>query len=232
MFVPVGTEEPVPRRRFPVVTASIVALNIIVFLFELSILLTGGEDALSAFFMSYGVVPAAITSGQSIGIPYYLTPFTSMFVHAGIAHLGFNMLYLSAFGDNVEDRLGRLHYVIFYLLSGLAAALAQIAVNPASQVPSVGASGAIAGVLAGYLLFFPTGIVRMLIFLGPFITITRVSAMLFIIFWFFMQLFIGVASLGVMTEQTGGVAYWAHIGGFTAGLVLAQFYKWLKPEGG
>lgn len=228
MFVPVGTEEPVPRRRFPVMTASIVAINIIVFLFELSILLTGGEGALNTFFISYGVVPAAITSGQSIGIPYYLTPFTSMFVHAGIAHLGFNMLYLAVFGDNVEDWLGGLHYLIFYLLSGLIAALAQVAVNPASQIPSVGASGAIAGVLAGYLLFFPKGIVRMLIFFGFFITITRVSAVLFIVFWFIMQLFIGVASLGVMTEQTGGVAYWAHIGGFVAGLALAQLYKIVK----
>ena len=225
MFVPVGTEEPVPRRRFPIVTAIIIALNIAVFLFELSILLTGDERALDAFFRSYGAVPAAITSGQSIAVPFYLTLFTSMFIHAGLAHIGFNMLYLAAFGDNVEDSLGHFHYLIFYLLSGLVAVFAQVAVNPASQVPSVGASGAIAGVLAGYLLFFPKGIVRMLLFLGIFITVTRVSAVLFIIFWFIMQLFVGVASLGAVTEQTGGVAYWAHIGGFAAGFVLALLYR-------
>ena len=225
MFVPVGTEETIPRRRFPIVTAIIVLINILVFLFELSILLTGGQEGLSNFFKSYGAVPAAILSGQNIRIPFYLTLFTSMFVHAGIAHLGFNMLYLSAFGDNVEDRLGHLNYLVFYLLSGLAATFAQIAINPAAEIPGVGASGAIAGVLAGYILFFPKGIVRMLLFLGPFITITRVSAMLFIAFWFIMQLFVGVASLGAMTAQTGGVAYWAHIGGFVGGMILALLYR-------
>ena len=225
MFAPIGTEEPVPRRRFPVVTAGIIAVNITVFLFELYILFTNGEEALNSFVKSYGAVPAAVVSGQDIQIPFYLTPLTSMFVHAGLAHIGFNMLYLAAFGDNVEDRLGHWHYLLFYLLSGLIAAFAQIAVDPTSQIPSIGASGAIAGVLAGYIVFFPRGIVRLLLFLGFFFIVTRVSAALFIIFWFITQLFIGIASLGVMTAQTGGVAYWAHIGGFAAGLVLALIYK-------
>lgn len=225
IIAPVGTEEYPQRKRFPVVTAAIVILNIVVFLIELSILLAGGESALDAFFKSYGVVPAAITGGMSSSTPFYLTLFTSMFVHAGFSHLGFNMLYLVAFGDNVEDKLGRLNYIVFYLLSGLAAAFTHIAINPASQVPSVGASGAIAGVLAGYIVLYPKGIVRMLLLFGIFFTITRVSAILFIIFWFITQLFIGVASLGVATAQTGGVAYWAHIGGFITGLVLAFVYR-------
>ncbi|NJD78700.1 MAG: rhomboid family intramembrane serine protease [Candidatus Methanoperedens sp.] len=225
IIAPVGTEEYPPRKRFPIVTAAIVILNIVVFLIELSILLTNGESALDVFFKSYGVVPAAITGGINLPIPFYFTLFTSMFVHAGFSHLGFNMLYLMAFGDNVEDRLGRLSYLVFYLLSGLAAAFTQIAIDPSSQIPGVGASGAIAGVLAGYIVLYPKGIVRMLLLFGIFFTITRVSAILFIIFWFITQLFIGVASLGVATAQTGGVAYWAHIGGFITGLVLAFVYR-------
>ena len=225
IIVPLGTTEYPPRRRFPVVTATIVALNVAVFFYELSILLTGGQDALDVFFESYGEVPAAITTGQSILIPFYLTLFTSMFVHAGVSHLGFNMLYLMAFGDNVEDRLGRLNYLVFYLITGLAAALTQIAIDPASQIPSVGASGAIAGILAGYIIFFPKGIVRIFLLILIFFTVTRISAVLFIVFWFITQLFIGVSSLGVATAQTGGVAYWAHIGGFVTGLVLALIYK-------
>lgn len=225
IIAPVGTEEYPPRQRFPVVTATIVALNIIVFFIELSVLLTEGEDALDVFFKSYGVVPAAITGGVSLSIPFYLTLFTSMFVHAGFSHLGFNMLYLTAFGDNVEDRLGHLNYLVFYLLSGLAAAFAQIAIDPASQIPGVGASGAIAGILAGYIVLYPKGTVRMFLLIGIFFTITRISAVLFIVFWFITQLFIGVASLGVTTAQTGGVAYWAHIGGFITGFALAFIYR-------
>lgn len=206
-------------------TAAIVLLNILVFIYEVSIIITTNEGALNNFITAYGVIPAAVISGQSIHIPFYLTLFTSMFVHAGLAHLGFNMVFLMAFGDNVEDRLGPWNYLIFYLISGLAATFAHIAVNPTSQIPSVGASGAIAGVLSGYILFFPKGIVRMLLFIGPFITVTRIPAMIFIGFWFVVQLIIGIASLGAETAQTGGVAYWAHIGGFAAGFVLALLYR-------
>jgi len=220
MFVPIGTEEEIPRRRFPVVTVILAALNSLVFLLEVYILLTGGEEALNGFITSFGVVPAAIAGGQSL-----YTLFTSMFVHGGLTHVAFNMLYLLAFGDNVEDRLGRWRYVIFYLLAGLVAALAQIAVDPTSQVPSVGASGAIAGVLSGYILLFPQGVVRMFLFMGPLTRIRRVPAVMYIAFWFITQFFNGVLSLGVATAETGGVAYWAHIGGFGAGLALAWLYK-------
>jgi len=207
------------------VTFSIVVLNILVFLYELYLLFTGGEEALNHFVTTFGVVPAALTQGQSILIPFYLTPLTMMFVHGSVSHVGFNMVYLSAFGDNVEDRLRLGGYIVFYLVSGLLATFAQVFVDPTSQIPSVGASGAIAGVLAGYVILFPGGHVRALLFWGPFIRIARVSALLFIGFWFITQFFAGVASLGVPTAETGGIAYWAHIGGFLAGAILALLYK-------
>lgn len=225
MFIPIGTEEPSPRRRFPVVTVTIVALNVLVFLVEASVLFEGGEGALRRLINAWGTVPAAIAGGQRL-----YTLLTSMFLHGGLAHILFNMIYLLAFGDNVEDRLGRVRYVAFYLLAGFMASLAQITSSPASSVPSVGASGAIAGVLGGYLLLFPRGIVRMFLLLGPFIRITRVPALLFILFWFLTQFLNGVASLGVVTAETGGVAYWAHVGGFAGGLVVMWLYKQLADR--
>lgn len=225
MFVPVGTEEMTPRRRFPLVTLTLVVLNSLVFLFEGFLLLSGGEQALNTFITAFGAIPAAVTSGQSLLIPYFLTLLTSLFVHGGLTHIGFNMLYLLAFGDNVEDRLGRWRFLLFYLLTGLLATIAHILSDPASRVPTVGASGAIAGVLAGYLLLFPKGRVRVFFFLGPFSHTTRISALLYIGFWFVTQFFSGVAALGVPTAETEGVAYWAHIGGFAAGLVMAWLFK-------
>lgn len=225
MFVPIGTEERTPRRRRPFVTWTLVVINSLVFLFEAFLLFAGGERALNTFIIATGVTPAAVTSGQSIVIPFYLTLFTALFVHGSLTHIAFNMLYLIAFGDNVEDRLGHGRYLLFYLLTGLAATFAQIAVDPASQVPTVGASGAIAGVLAGYVLLFPKGKVRMFLFLGPFTRITRVPALAYIGIWFVTQFFNGVGSLGVATAETSGVAYWAHIGGFVAGLALAIIFR-------
>jgi membrane associated rhomboid family serine protease len=224
MFIPVGTEEIIPRQRFPAVTAAIVVINILFFLYEIYILITGGEEGLIAFFNAFGLLPGAVTSGESILFPFYLTFFTSMFVHAGLLHILSNMIFLVIFGDNVEDMMGAGPYLVFYLLSGLAASVVQIAADPTSMIPNVGASGAIAGVLAGYLLLLPSGTVRMFIFLGPFSRITRIPALLFISVWFIIQLFSGVASLGVVTEA-GGIAYWAHIGGFLAGLLLAFIYR-------
>lgn len=220
MFMPVGTEEQTPRRQFPVVTVTLVVLNSLVFLIEMLVLYSGGEAALNDFMMTFGVVPNEISNGHSL-----YTLLTSMFVHGGLSHIAFNMVYLLAFGDNVEERLGRGRYLVFYLLSGLGAALAQTAVDPASEIPSVGASGAIAGILSGYVLLFPKGVVRMFLFLGPLTRITRVPAVIYIGIWFITQFFNGVGSLGVATAETGGVAYWAHIGGFVAGLVLAWFYR-------
>ncbi|HNX40421.1 MAG TPA: rhomboid family intramembrane serine protease [Methanothrix sp.] len=229
MFVPTGTEEIIPRRKFPYVTAAIVALNSLVFIYELFILITGGSGGLNAFFETFGMVPSELFAGQSnpLALPFYVTLITSMFVHGGLLHVASNMLYLSVFGDNVEEMMGPGFYIVFYLLCGLAASFAQIAADPGSQVPNVGASGAIAGVLAGYLLLLPTGTVRIFVFLVLFSRMARVPALIFISMWFVLQLLSGVNSLGARADSAdmGGVAYWAHVGGFLAGLVLAFVYK-------
>ena len=224
MFAPVGTEEIIPRRTFPAVTAIIVAINILVFLYQAFILLTEGEEGLNAMIQAVALVPGLVTSGQSVVLPFYLTFFTAMFVHGGLLHIASNMIYLVVFGDNVEDLMGPVLYIFFYLLCGLAASVAQIAADPTSMIPNVGASGAIAGVLAGYLLLLPTGTVRILFFLPPFSRIARIPALFFISLWFILQIFSGVMSLGASSES-GGVAYWAHVGGFLAGLALAFIYK-------
>ena len=224
MFAPVGTEEIIPRRSFPAVTAALVAINIIFFLYEIFILISDGSQGVNSFFNTFGLVPADVMTGQGGMLHPYSTFFTSMFIHAGILHILSNMVFLAVFGDNVEDLMGPIPYLIFYLLCGLAAAAAQIAADPASVIPNVGASGAISGVLAGYLLLLPQGVVRLFIFFGFFYRITKVPALLFILVWFVIQLFSGVASLGVVAEG-GGVAYWAHIGGFVAGILLTFIYK-------
>ena len=224
MFAPVGTEEIIPRRTFPAVTALIVAINILVFLYQAFILLTEGEEGSNAMIQAVALVPGLVTEGQSVVLPFYLTFFTAMFVHGGLLHIASNMIYLAVFGDNVEDLMGPVLYIFFYLLCGLAASVAQIAADPTSMIPNVGASGAIAGVLAGYLLLLPTGTVRILFFLPPFSRIARIPALFFITLWFILQIFGGAMSLGSSSES-GGVAYWAHVGGFLAGLALAFVYK-------
>ena len=224
MFAPVGTEEIIPRRTFPTVTAIIVAINILVFLYQAFILITEGEEGLNAMIQAVALVPGLVTEGQSVVLPFYLTFFTAMFVHGGLLHIASNMIYLVVFGDNVEDLMGPVLYLFFYLLCGLAASVAQIAANPTSMIPNVGASGAIAGVLAGYLLLLPTGTVRILFFLPPFSRIARIPALFFISLWFILQIFGGAMSLGASSDS-GGVAYWAHVGGFLAGLALAFVYK-------
>ena len=224
MFAPVGTEEIIPRRTFPAVTAIIVAINILVFLYQAFVLITRGEEGLNAMIQAVALVPGLVTEGQSVVLPFYLTFFTAMFVHGGLLHIASNMIYLVVFGDNVEDLMGPVLYIVFYLLCGLAASVAQIAADPTSMIPNVGASGAIAGVLAGYLLLLPTGTVRILFFLPPFSRIARIPALFFISLWFILQIFGGAMSLG-SSAQSGGVAYWAHVGGFLAGLALAFVYK-------
>ncbi len=228
---------PGQRRRFPFITYALIAVNILVFLYELS---QGSQT--QGFICAYGVVPDALTHNMpqtslcasQFGQPFpyqtpqpvWLTIFTSMFMHAGWLHIGGNMLFLYIFGDNVEDRLGHIGYLIFYLFCGLVAALAQTYVGPNSTIPSLGASGAIAGVLAAYLVFFPTARVRTLIFLGIFITIVSLSAFILIGLWFLLQFFSGVAALSADSQQAqGGVAYFAHIGGFLAGLVIALILR-------
>lgn len=216
-FIPFSTREQIPRRTFPFVTITILLANLAVFAYQIKLLFDFGPGALENFFLQYGLIPAQFLAGG------FLDPalITSMFMHAGLLHLAGNMLFLLAFGDNVEDRLGHLRYAIMYLLWGVAAALAHVFFNPGSLVPSVGASGAIGGVLGAYLILFPKGVVRSIFFVFIFFTVTRLPAALMILVWFGMQFYSGLASLGAETAQTGGVAVWAHIGGFLAGLLTA-----------
>jgi membrane associated rhomboid family serine protease len=189
----------------PVVTYALIALNALVFFLELN----QGES----FVRHWAVVPRQLVANPSTEIP---TIFTSMFMHAGWMHLLGNMLFLWIFGDNVEERLGRARFLIFYLACGIAATLAQVAVSAESRIPNLGASGAIAGVLAGYLVLFPKGRVRVLVGVG----VASLPALLVIGLWIVLQLISGVGSF-TQSKQTGGVAYMAHIGGFVAGLALA-----------
>lgn len=218
-MIPIG-DDPGPRRSFPFVMVVLLTVNLLVFFYEITL----PEAARQVLFLSAGVVPQELLTGRDAPpfapVPGWATLITSMFLHGDLFHLGTNMLYLWIFGDNVEDRLGHIVFLLFYLACGVLAALTQVFLTPSSTLPMVGASGAIAGVLGAYLVLFPHARIRTLLILGFFITITRLPAILLIGLWIVMQFFSGFVSLGVATQQTGGVAYWAHIGGFVAGLVL------------
>jgi membrane associated rhomboid family serine protease len=221
---------PGERRTFPWVMLTILVINILVFVFEIGL---GSEARLANLFQADGVVPVEFTRGTNVGPPppfgiVWLTLISSMFLHGGLLHIGSNMLYLFIFGDNVEDRLGHFRFLIFYFLCGIAAGLTHIIANASSQAPSIGASGAIAGVLAAYLRLFPSAQVRTLIFIGPIIVFPRIAATFLIIFWFITQFLTGLISLGGNTDTSGGVAVWAHVGGFVAGLILVEV---LRPRG-
>jgi membrane associated rhomboid family serine protease len=221
------------RRRFPFVNYALIIINIGVFVAEL----TYGQ----CFQFAYSTIPYAITHNVEFalrGCPYgqpqpvYITLLTSMFLHANLLHIGGNMLFLWIFGDNVEDRLGHVGYLIFYLFCGLVASAAQIIVDPNSQLINLGASGAIAGVLGAYLVFYPGAKVRTLIFLGVFITIATLPSLVVIGLWFLLQLVSGLESLNPALVNSGGVAYFAHVGGFVAGLVIALILRlFLRPVG-
>ena len=226
-MIPIRDDPGERRRSFPWVMLGILVLNVVVFVFELGI---GDTAALNNLLYADGVVPVEFTRGVLVGPPPPLgmpwtTLFTSMFLHGGLLHIGSNMLYLFIFGDNVEDHLGHARFLLFYLLCGLAAGATHIAFNASSEVPSIGASGAIAGVLAAYLRLFPHAQVRTLIFIGPIVLVPRIAAAFLIIFWFATQFFNGIMSLGATTDQTAGVAVWAHVGGFIAGLILVEILK-------
>jgi membrane associated rhomboid family serine protease len=206
---------------------AILVANLLVFLFELGVSTTGSLDGL---FYAAGVVPVEYTRGVEMPPPpplgvTWTTLITSMFLHGGLVHIASNMLYLFIFGDNVEDALGHGRFTLFYFPCGIAAGVTHILVNAGSDIPSVGASGAIAGVLAAYLVLFPRAQVRTLIFIGPLIFVPRIAAAFLIVFWFITQFLAGVMSFGATTEQTSGVAVWAHIGGFVAGLLLVQVLR-------
>jgi membrane associated rhomboid family serine protease len=209
-----------PTHITPIVTYMLILLNILVFVFQL---LLGSNN--SDFIYQFALIPADLSNQVSAGAVFDI--FTSMFMHAGLAHIGGNMLYLWIFGDNVEDRLGSFKYFVFYIIGGVVASMAHIATNPTSQIPTVGASGAIAAVLGAYLVLYPSQKVLTLIPLGFWLRLTMLPASVVLGLWFVLQLFQGVASLG-MPDDIGGVAFWAHIGGFVTGVVLGWLFK--KPE--
>lgn len=220
-FVPYGTAEKSPRKRFPWITALLVVLNVAVFGLEVLIISNLGDAGLTAFLDRYAFVPASLDGGS---VPVGL--ITSLFLHAGVLHLVGNMIYLMPFGDNVEDRLGHARYILFYLLCGVLASLAYAAFNQGSTTPLVGASGAIGGVLGGYLALHPRGSkVRGIFFLIIIPFKIALPAILFIGYWFVMQVISSAVTLQTEAasgaSEAGGVAFIAHVGGFLAGLVLA-----------
>ncbi|HKC58123.1 MAG TPA: rhomboid family intramembrane serine protease [Vicinamibacterales bacterium] len=205
----------IPSRTTPVVTIALIVVNVLVFLYELS--LGRGVDA---FTLYWGLVPAAFS---------WVTVLTSMFLHGGILHVAGNMLYLWIFGDNVEDRMGHGRFLVFYLLCGVAAALAQTITAPDSLVPMVGASGAIAGVMGAYFVLYPKSRIVTLVPLFFFFQIIEVPAILFLGIWFLMQFVSGLGSIvTVAARSTGGIAFWAHVAGFVAGISGVVVFR--RPE--
>ncbi|TCP41373.1 rhomboid family intramembrane serine protease [Rhodovulum marinum] len=210
-----------PSTRTPHVVYALIAANVIVFLSYWGKLTDPDPEAVQYVFLRWALIPAAISEGINLhGL------FTSMFLHGGVMHLGGNMLFLWIFGDNLEEELGHLGFLAFYLAGGLAAGLAQYAMDPYSMVPMVGASGAIAAVMGGYLLLFPKARVDILIFLIVIIRILPVPAWLMLGLWFGLQVAGGAAT----PTDAGGIAYWAHAGGFVAGLGLMLPF-WLRRGG-
>ncbi|TMA22414.1 MAG: rhomboid family intramembrane serine protease [Deltaproteobacteria bacterium] len=211
----------IPSRTAPVVTVALIAVNVIVFLHEAAL-----GPYLERFVFASGLVPRRLVywPGDPLDPVRFLPLVTSMFWHGGWLHLIGNMLYLWIFGDNVEDKLGHFRFLIFYLVAGIAAALAQVALDPTSTLPTVGASGAIAGVLGAYLISFPRSRVLTLIPIIIFPWFVEIPAVIYLVFWFLLQLLEGVGQLGA-PAQAGGVAVWAHIGGFISGVVLVKLME-------
>jgi membrane associated rhomboid family serine protease len=236
--IPVG--DSVSARTFPYVNLAIIAINLLVFIYEISL---GSQVHRNQLLCDWGTIPRDVTnffappsrpelaagpcglSSSQVGVDVLLRPFTSMFMHAGWFHILGNMLFLWIFGDNVEDALGHLRYLVFYLVCGLGADAAYILMSPHDLLPAVGASGAIAGVMGAYLVLYPRAniavLVPLLILLGAF----YVPAALLIGLWFLMQLVSGVASIGYATGGSGGVAWWAHVGGFLVGMLLVSLLR-------
>ena len=211
-----------PTRHKPLVNILLIAINILVYAL---MWLAGPAQELLVY--AFALIPANFLNGVHAGD--IMDIFTSMFMHGGFAHIAGNMLYLWIFGDNVEDRLGSGKYLVFYLTGGVIASLTHLLTNPGSQIPTVGASGAIAAVLGAYLVLYPRSRILTFIPLGFFLRLTMVPATIVLGFWFIMQLFSGFMSMG--GPDVGGVAFWAHVGGFVAGVIMAlPFTTKRKPE--
>ncbi len=221
-------KDDIPTRRTPILTLALIAINVIVyFVFEQGLWSLG--DTGNERVLEYGAIPAEITDpgfevGPSDQAPFWVTIFTSMFLHGSLLHLGGNMLFLWIFGNNIEDSMGPIRFVVFYLAGGLIALGAQTVIDPASTVPTIGASGAVAGVLGGYALLYPRARVITLILIIVFITFVELPALLVLGLWFVLQVFYGTAELAQPVGEGGGVAYFAHIGGFLFGLALIKLF--------
>lgn len=210
-----------PSSTFPIVTVALIAINVLVFLYELTLMASGNMDP---FLQQWAFIPHQLLSspGQE-----WITIFSAMFMHGGWAHIIGNMLYLWIFGDNIEGSMGHGLYLAFYLLAGIIATFAQVLIAPNSTVPNLGASGAIAGVLGAYLVFFPGARVDVLIPTGRIMGRAQVSAIIVLGLWIGLQILLGVTSSGQVAD-TGGVAYFAHIGGFIAGVIAGFLYKSMR----
>jgi membrane associated rhomboid family serine protease len=233
----------IPTESFPVVTVTLIVLNVLAYFFFQHGTITLGDPDTAAYvhnLWDYAYIPRELTDGvqcqpagsvgvrcthEGSGLPaLYITVFTSLFMHGGLLHLAGNMLFLWIFGNNVEDSMGPVKFVIFYLLAGLAAIAGQTLVDPGSAVPNIGASGAIAGVLGGYLLLFPRARVVTVIFIIFFFTIVELPALLFLVIWFGQQALLGYFDITQPQGGGGGVAYFAHIGGFAFGLAAIKLF--------
>jgi membrane associated rhomboid family serine protease len=237
----------IPTDRFPVVTVALIALNVIAYFFWQKGGLSFGDPSGADYFdnlVRYSQIPYELTHpgtqcapvsseaftcektfGARFDLPStYVTLFTATFMHGGLLHLGGNMLFLWIFGNNVEDSMGPVKFILFYLLGGFAATAGQLLVGPNSMVPNIGASGAIAGVLGGYILLFPRARVVTIIFIVFFFTILELPAMLVLGFWFIEQALFGYFDLSSGGGRGGGVAYFAHIGGFVFGLIAIKLF--------
>ena len=204
----------IPSRTTPVVTVALIALNAVVFLYEVSL-----GQAVNEFAFTWGLVPAYFS---------WLSVLTSMFLHGGFLHFGGNMLYLWIFGDNVEDRMGHGRFLTFYVLCGVAAALTQTFTNADSVIPMVGASGAIAGVMGAYFVLYPHSRIVTLVPIFLFMQIVEIPAIFFLGIWFLMQFVNGIGSIAATTAEGGGIAFWAHVAGFVAGVTAVFVFR--QPE--
>ena len=213
-MIPIRDET--PTSRVPFVNYALIVINILVFLWQISL----GPSSDAAFYR-LALIPMEVTSGLDLGD--IRSVFTSMFMHAGLMHLLGNMLYLWIFGDNVEDVLGHFRYLLFYLVGGFAASFTHVFLYPTSTIPTVGASGAIAATLGAYLLLFPNRRVVTIIPFGFFLQVARIPALIVLGFWFLLQLFEGTLALGA--AGLGGVAFWAHIGGFVFGMIFGPLLR-------
>jgi len=219
-MIPIRDDNPTATK--PLLTATLIAVNVLVFLYQVSLSPKAGQ----LFVFQFGAIPSVVSGDQRLPsqvavIPPVLSLFSSMFLHGGWMHLIGNMWYLWIFGDNIEDAMGRMRFLLFYIISGLAASLCHVLTNPASQIPTIGASGAISGVLGAYFLLYPQARILVLIPLGFFTRLIYVPAVVALGFWFFLQLLSGTMS----DVQGGGVAWWAHIGGFVTGMLLVGLFK-------